>query len=144
MQNPRPRNCKRRHIVQVITKKRSERYLPNLGICLKKGNLVFEEGNPVSKKGNPAFKKGNPAFKKGILVLACTGRKVGRLDSQACILGRCQALKCRCHHQMGAKVNAQRGLLHNSADRLCWSLLPRKWCQAVRLRPLLHTRRGPG
>ena len=64
---PRPRNCKWSHIVQVMTKNHSGRYLQNLRICFKKGNPVFKKGNPFPKgfkKGNP-FPKGKSCFQEG-------------------------------------------------------------------------------
>ena len=44
---PRPRNCKRSHIVQVMAKNHFEGSPQNLGIRFKKGNPVFKKGNPA-------------------------------------------------------------------------------------------------
>ena len=47
---PRPRNCKRSHIAQVMAKNHFARYPQNLGICFKKGNPVFKKGILFSRR----------------------------------------------------------------------------------------------
>ena len=122
---PRPRNCKRSHIVQVIAKNHFEGSPQHFGIQI----LPSLYRRPPAGRFFEKWTSKNTQV-QGAYFWEVPGSQV--------------SLSASNWSQNGNKWEPSCTIRRIVPVGPCWSLLPRKWWQALQLRPLLHTRRGPG